>query len=95
MGQAPKDVSTNIPGSATPEAPGYLAQAQSMASQVVASAAGVVGLSPATREKEGTVKGEGEKEVKDERVDGLKDEVVEEYLRTKVPSTDPTAPGKA
>lgn len=68
-----------------------------MASQVVASAAGVVGLGSATGEKERAVKGEGdgEKQVKDEKVDGVKDEVIEDYLRTKVSSTDPTAQGKA
>ncbi|QDS77905.1 hypothetical protein FKW77_000721 [Venturia effusa] len=94
VGQAPKDVSANLANSADPEAPGYLAQAQNMASQVVASAAGAVGLGSTTGDKEKAGGGEEEAQ-KDKRVDGVKDEVVEEYLRTKVPSTDPTAQGKA
>ncbi|KAE9983019.1 hypothetical protein BLS_005036 [Venturia inaequalis] len=83
VGQAPKDVQVHLPNSdgGSSQAPGYLAQAQNMAAKVVASAAGVVGLGG--EEKKGAVKEEGRADVKDDRVDGVKDEVVEEYLRAK------------
>lgn len=53
-----------------------------MASQVMSGAAGVVGLGRG--EETGAVEEEGRAPMKDERVDGVKDEVVEEYLRAKV-----------
>jgi hypothetical protein len=99
VGQAPKDVTANLPRPATPPAPGYLDQAQAMATQAYSTAAttasqavgavtGAVGTNqsgggsetPATGEKlDAAKKG-------DERVDGMKDGAVEDYLRSQVPS---------
>lgn len=55
-----------------------------MASQVVASAAGVVGLKGGDKER--AIKEEVGRDVKDDRVDSVKDEVVEDFLRAKVSS---------
>jgi len=102
IGQAPKDVRANLPSPEEPDPPAqsYLAQAQSVVVQATASASAAVG---AVAGKVGIGKeasGEGEKEkgegqggegkeevVGDEKVEGLGDEVVEEYLRSQYPST--------
>jgi len=99
VGQAPKDISANLPQPEDPPAPSYLQQAQTLASQTytkasetagaaVGAVAGTVGIG-----KEGS-EGAGEKEKEDvgvkesdRKVDATEDKNVEEFLRSKYPST--------
>jgi hypothetical protein len=99
VGQAPKDISANLPQPEEPPAPSYLQQAQTLASQTytkasetasaaVGTVAGTVGIG-----KEGS-EGAGEKEKEDvgvkesdRKVDATEDKNVEEFLRSKYPST--------
>jgi hypothetical protein len=105
VGQAPKDVTANLPRPVTPPAPGYLEQAQAMAtqayttatttaSQAVGAVTGAVGINQAS---EALAKADDVEAAKkgDERVDGMKDEVVEDYLRSQVPSVSNANQGKS
>jgi hypothetical protein len=67
-----------------------------MASQAVGAVTGVVGLGQGGLASEVPAKGEGVDVVKkDQRVDGMKDEVVEDYLRSQVPSANASKQGKS
>lgn len=87
VGQAPKDVSANLPRAEDPPAPGYLAQAQQAASSAVGAASSAVGsLTGAVGglglggKKEET-KDEPEEKKSDVKVDAASDDRVERFLQ--------------
>jgi hypothetical protein len=69
--------------------------ATTTASQAVGAVAGKVGVGQGGVASEVPTTGEGVDVVKkgDERVDGMKDEAVENYLRSQVPSTSASNQG--
>jgi hypothetical protein len=63
----------------------------------VGAVTGAVGLGQGGVASEVPAKGEGDVDAvkKDGRVDGVKDEVVEDYLRSQVPSSNPNDQAKS